>query len=498
MQALIAVLAAVAGILLGYWLRHTVARSEKTSAAGEKAQLAQRNAELAAELAALRAEIAQIRDLAEKRAGFESLCAERQSLIDRLTAERAQIASTLQAQSEVERKLTATISSLEAELRNERNNMADKIALLETAKKSLADQFEALAADILEKKSRTFAEASQKDLGNLLSPLQTQLKEFRERVEQAQTDSKLGVNTLQTLVGDLARMNQKLSDEASNLTTALRGSSKVQGDWGELIVRNLLEKAGLREGEQFRVQETFEGVSGDGDERQRKARPDVIVNLPGGRHLVLDSKVSLNAYADSVNAETEEERKAAIKRHLLSVRTHIDGLGARSYHKLSALESPDFVVMFVPIEPAFLCALHEDDSLWRYAYEKQVLLVGPTTLLFVIRIVDNLWQQELQARSVQDVMDRGAALYEKFVNFVGDLEAIGANLRKADQSYAGAMKKLSEGPGNLVRQVEMLKQLGVKSGKSLPKNLLDSAGLDNASMAEPLALAASGEARASE
>jgi DNA recombination protein RmuC len=213
------------------------------------------------------------------------------------------------------------------------------------------------------------------------------------------------------------------------------------------------------------------------------------VNLPGGRHLVIDSKVSLNAYTDSVNAATDEERKSAVKRHLASMRDHIDGLAGRRYHKLDALDTPDFVVMFVPIEPAFLTALYEDEGLWRYAYEKEVLLVGPTTLLFVIRIVDNLWQQELQARSVQDVMNRGAELYDKFVNFVSDLEAVGKSLRSADDSYGKAMKKLSEGRGNLIRQVEMLRGLGVRTGKALPRNLLDVAGVD-----EPgLALAADAE-----
>jgi DNA recombination protein RmuC len=163
---------------------------------------------------------------------------------------------------------------------------------------------------------------------------------------------------------------------------------------------------------------------------------------------------------------------------LASVRGHVDELAGRRYHKLGALETPDFVVMFVPIEPAFLVALHEDEGLWRYAYEKEVLLVGPTTLLFVIRIVDNLWQQELQARSVQDVMNRGAELYDKFVGFVSDLEAVGKSLRGADQSYSNAMKKLSEGRGNLIRQVELLRGLGVRTGKSLPRNLLDAAGAD--------------------
>jgi DNA recombination protein RmuC len=198
---------------------------------------------------------------------------------------------------------------------------------------------------------------------------------------------------------------------------------------------------------------------------------------------VIDSKVSLNAYTDSVNAVAEEDRKSAVKRHLASIRSHVDGLAGRRYHKLEALDTPDFVVMFVPIEPAFLTALYEDEALWRYAYEKEVLLVGPTTLLFVIRIVDNLWQQELQARSVQDVMNRGAELYDKFVNFVSDLEAVGKSLRSADQSYSNAMKKLSEGRGNLIRQVEMLRGMGVRSGKQLPRNLLDVAGVEESSLA---------------
>jgi DNA recombination protein RmuC len=444
------IVAAFVGILLGFWLR-------SASAKAEKAQLERSNEGLSKDLA----------------------------------AERERSRAELQARAELERAQVATISKLEADLDNERKNLAEKLALLESAKQALAHQFEALAGEILEKKSKSFSEGSQKELGMLLTPLKAQIEDFRKKVEEAQTDSKTGVTKLETLIGALGGLNQQLSEEARNLTTALRGSSKAQGDWGELIVRNLLEKAGLREGEQFRVQETFD-AAGDGDNAQRKSRPDVIVNLPGGRHLVIDSKVSLNAYTDSVNAasDSDEERKSAVKRHLASVRGHVDELAARRYHKLGALETPDFVVMFVPIEPAFLVALHEDEGLWRYAYEREVLLVGPTTLLFVIRIVDNLWQQELQARSVRDVMNRGAELYDKFVGFVSDLEAVGKSLRGADQSYSHAMKKLSEGRGNLIRQVEMLKGLGVRAGKSLPRNLLDASGADE----EPgLALAAEAE-----
>jgi len=476
MQDLIlGVVAAFVGIFIGFLLRGASGKAEKV-------QLERRSQELTEELAVVRAELVKAHAESAVRAGFESLASERERTISQLGSERDGLREELQTKSALQTQSSARISQLEADLRNERQNLAEKLALLESAKQTLAHQFEALAAKILDEKSKSFSEANKNELGHLLTPLREQITEFRTKVEQAQTDSKTGVTKLETLIGTLGGLNQQLSEEARNLTTALRGSSKAQGDWGELIVRNLLEKAGLREGEQFRVQETFD-AAGNGDERQRKSRPDVIVNLPGSRHLVIDSKVSLNAYTDSVNAATDEDRKLAVKRHLASVRGHIDDLTGRKYHKLEALDTPDFVVMFVPIEPAFLTALHEDEGLWRYAYEKEVLLVGPTTLLFVIRIVDNLWQQELQARSVQDVMNRGAELYDKFVNFVSDLEAVGKSLRSADDSYGKAMKKLSEGRGNLIRQVEMLRGLGVRTGKSLPRNLLDAAGVDEPGLA---------------
>jgi len=472
MEAWIAgVVAAFVGILVGFWLRGSLAGA--------------RVKQLEGDLGVARAELTQAQGESAARAGFEALATERGTALERLRED-------LRVLAEAERTQGARISQLDAELRNERQNLAEKLALLETAKKTLADQFEALAGDILEKKSKTFSEGNQKELGTLLEPLKLQIKEFRERVEASETSSKIGVTKLETLIGTLGNLNQQLTEEARNLSTALRGSSKAQGDWGELIVRNLLEKAGMREGEQFRVQESFEATDSEGS--QRRSRPDIVVNLPGGRHLIIDSKVSLNAYTDSANALTEVLRADATVRHLASVRAHVDELAQRRYHKLNTLETPDFVVMFVPIEPAFLEALREDENLWRYAYEKEVLLVGPTTLLFVIRIVDNLWQQELQARGVRDVMARGAELYDKFVNFVSDLEAVGRSLRSADASYSSAMKKLSEGRGNLVRQVEMLKELGVRTAKTIPQGLLDASGADYEELALTGSRAAEGNA----
>ena len=475
-SAILIALVAVAVFFIGLWLGLRQGRAQSEASLD---QLRANEARQASELAALRANVdrvqAEIQAESASRAGFESLAAERDKQISQLAGERDRLREDLDAKTSVEKNLAARVKELEAELRNERQGLAEKLALLESAKQTLANQFEALAGKILDEKSKSFSEASQRDLGTLLDPLKTQIKDFRDKVEQAQTDSKTGVAKLEGLIGNLGSLNQKLAEEAKNLTTALRGSSKAQGDWGEFILRDLLEKAGLREGEQYSFQQSFTGLSADDGEKSRTARTDVIVRLPGGRNLIIDSKVSLIAYTDFSSAATDDERKAALKLHLASVRAHMGSLAKAGYHKLPGVESPDFVVMFIPIEPAFLLALQGDTDLWADAYQQGILLVGPTTLLYVIRIVNVLWQQELQARSVRDVMDRGAELYDKFVNFVADLEKVGASLHAADTNYANAMKKLSEGRGNLIRQVEMLKGLGVRTTKSLPRNLLDAA-----------------------
>ena len=482
MQAIFAAIAILAGIALGYWFRSNAAKAEK-------AILEERNCESAEALAALQGALAKTQAESAARSGFELLAAERQTSIDRLTAERDTVQRDMQAAAQSARDQAARISQLETDLAHEKKNLAEKVALLDEARKTLADQFEALAGRILDQKTKSFAEGSQKEIGNLLNPLKTQIEEFRKKVEEAQSDSKTGVATLQGLVGNLSNLNQKLSEDARNLTTALRGSAKTQGDWGEFILRDLLDKAGLREGEQYAFQQSFSGIEGENGERTRSVRTDVIVYLPGGRNLIIDSKVSLVAYTDCANAEDEETRKTALKSHLASVRAHVAGLAKAGYHKLPDVEAPDFVVMFVPIEPAFLMALQSDSELWADAYKQGILLVGPTTLLYVIRIVNVLWQQERQARNVREVMDRGTELYEKFVGFVTDMELIGDNLRKVDQSYGNAMKKLADGRGNLIRQVELLKKLGLRTNKTIPRNLLDRAEVDQ----EELALAAEAE-----
>ena len=471
LQAVVAVFAVIVGILIGFWVRAHSARAEK-------ALLEQQVREAGSVVEAAHARLVDAQAESGRRAGFESLAAERERSLERLLEERESVKKELDNAGAAVAAQAARIRELEVDLLHERQNMSEKVALLEKAKQALADQFKTLAAEIFETRAKTFSEGSQKELGTLLDPLREQLKEFRDKVEQAQSDSKTGVTKLETLIGTLNGLNQQLSEEARNLATALRGSAKAQGDWGEFILRDLLDKAGLREGEQYSFQQSFSGAQGDEDERSRSVRTDVIVFLPGGRNLVVDSKVSLTAYTDCISAEGEEDRKAALKQHLTSVRGHIASLAKSGYHRLPELEAPDFVVMFVPVEPAFLMALQADGELWADAYRQGILLVGPTTLLYVIRIVNVLWQQERQARNVREVMEHGSQLYEKFVGFVTDMEVLGDSLRKTDEHYTNAMKKLADGRGNLIRRVEMLKKLGIRTTKSIPKKLLDRADVD--------------------
>ena len=476
MQALFVGIAIVAGLVLGLIIRSASTRRES-------ALLEQRNRESLDALNALQKQLAQTQAESAARAGFEPLALERAATIAQLNAEISELRADRSSQVARELSLNARVSELEANLNNERKNLAEKVELLESSKKALADQFQVLASDVLDAKSKSFSEGSQKELGNLLTPLRAQIEDFRKRVEEAQSDSRTGVTRLETLIGSLGTLNEQLTEEARNLTTALRGSAKAQGDWAEFILRDLLDKAGLREGEQYLFQQIFSGIENESGDRARSLRTDVILFLPGGRNLVIDSKVSLNAYTDCVNAGDDDARRAALKAHLASVRGHIAGLAKAGYHNLPGIEVPDFVVMFVPVEPALLMALQSDGELWADAYKLGILLVGPTTLLYVIRIINVLWQQERQARNVREVMERGSELYEKFVGFVTDMEIIGDNIRKTDQSYSNAMKKLADGRGNLIRQVEMLKKLGLRTNKSIPKNLLDRADVDQAELA---------------
>lgn len=365
--------------------------------------------------------------------------------------------------------LNAQVAALSTQLTQERNQSKEKLALLQGARDELTLQFKTLANDILEEKSKRFSEQNQQSLGQLLDPLKTKLQEFQGKVEQVYVQEGKDRTALAEQVRQLMELNRTVSQEANNLTKALKGSNQAQGNWGELVLERVLESSGLRKGEEYDVQESHTLADG------RRLQPDVVVHLPEDRHLVIDAKATLIAYEDYANAEDEKHRDAALKRHLDAVRTHIKGLSDKNYQDLYGLKSLDFVLMFIPIEPAFMLAVTHDRELFMDAWNKNVLLVSPSTLLFVVRTVANLWRQEAQNRNAQDIAKRGAELYDKLAGFVEDMESLGNRLSQAQKDYDGAINKLSTGRGNLIRQAEMLKKLGVKPSKSLPTPMVEQA-----------------------
>jgi DNA recombination protein RmuC len=362
-------------------------------------------------------------------------------------------------------QLRSQLAALDATLAAERAAQEEKLALLDDARDRMTHQFRALASEILEEKSRRFTEQNQVNLGQLLDPLKTRLQEFQSKVDQVYVQESKDRSALAQQVTSLLEMNQRLADEAKNLTQALKGSTKTQGDWGEVVLERILEAAGLRRDHEYTMQETI------AREDASRARPDVILHLPGDRKLVVDAKVSLLDYGTYCGTADEALRKHAAARHCASLREHIRDLAARNYHHLPGLETLDFVILFVPIEPAFLLALETDSNLWVHAWEKNILLVSPSTLLFVVRTVAHLWRQEEQARNVQQIAERGAELYDKFAGFVDDLSKLGARIEQTRNAYDAAFDKLTRGRGNLVRQVEMLRALGVQPSRRLPRQL---------------------------
>ncbi len=490
---IVGIICSMLALLLGYALGQRARNTASTAAleATQAAAKAASDAELARLNAALTTALAEKSAAQTQYAAAKTLAEERTRSLESVQAERDRLAATLTTtlaeKSATETTQAAEISRLRQALESERSKTGENLQLLQNAQQALAAQFQALAGKVLDERAKTYSESSRKELADLLQPLREQLTGFRSKVEESQLHSAESVAGLRELIASLSTMNQQLASEASALSEALRGSAKAQGDWGEFILLDLLEKAGLRQGHQFTFQQSFaESHSHD------KSRTDVILRLPGNRHLVVDSKVSLVAWTDYSSATEEAARAAALKAHLASVRAHVKGLAAKKYHDLPGLASPDFVVLFIPIEPAALLALQSDPDLWQDAYRSNILIAGPTTLLFVIRIVDNLWQQEQQAKNVRDIADQGAKLYEKFVGFVENMQKLGQRLSQARDSYDEAFGKLSTGRDNLVRQVEKLQQLGVKPSRTLsPQIVAHALESDSANPAPLLDFAAS-------
>jgi DNA recombination protein RmuC len=370
--------------------------------------------------------------------------------------------------------LQSQCADLKARLESERENTEEKLDLLRNAEAQLFAQFDSLAQRILDEKTHKFTEQNQLQLDRLLGPFREQLGDFRKKVDDMHLHDAKDRASLKQEIESLRRETQRINQEAVNLTRALKGDKKLQGNWGELILEKVLEQSGLRKGIEYETQGSFR----DGD--QRLFRPDVIVRLPEDRDIVIDSKVSLVAYERCCGLEDGPERDAALREHVQAVRNHIRTLAGKDYAGLSGLRSLDFILLFMPIEAAFMQAFQHDDQLFAEAFGSRIVVVTPTTLLATLRTIENLWRYERRNENAKLIADRAGAIYDKLRGFVEDMEKLGVQLNGAQRSYEDAMNKLARGRGNLVGQAERFVELGVKVNKRLPKSILERAelGLD--------------------
>lgn len=365
--------------------------------------------------------------------------------------------------------LEAKQAELKEQLENEKQSAADKISLLENAKKQMSDEFSVLANKIFEQKQHQFSQSSQATIEATLKPMQGVLNEFKHRVELVHKEDLEGRASLSEQLKQLQLLNSQMTEEAQNLTQALKGDSKTQGNWGELILERLLERSGLSEGVEFEREKSFT------DEHGKRLRPDVVVNMPDNKHIIIDSKVSLSDYERALNSEESAIRNKFIKTHLSSLKKHISSLAEKRYEHLEQLNAPDFVLMFIPVEGAYLMAIEADSRVFEDAFEKRVAVVTPTTLFTTLKTIEQLWRYERQSENTVKLIKRAAEVHDKFVGFIDTFEKVGSQFETANNSYLKARKQLVQGNGNLVRQAEMLKDLAGKTKKELPSHLLEEA-----------------------
>ncbi len=363
--------------------------------------------------------------------------------------------------------INSNYSSLQANYKNLEQKIVDQKAEVAKIQEQFSNQFKNLANEIFEEKSRKFTDQNKVNIHEILKPLGEKISKFEERVEQTNRDSIARNSALREQIMGLKELNQKITKEAENLTKALKGDTKTQGSWGEFILESILEKSGLEKGREYFVQES---ITQDG----RRFRPDVIVNLPDKKSIVIDSKVSLTAYERFVNEEDPDQ----IKHHLISIRKHVKDLSEKEYQSLYKVEGLDFILMFIPIEPAFTLAVQHEPSLFNEAYSKNIVIVSPSTLIATLRTIANIWKQEFQNRNALEIARQSGALYDKFKSFADDLIKIGNSLKQTTVTYESAMNKLTNGKDNLIRKAERLKELGAKASKDMDERLLDRADIE--------------------
>ncbi|MEZ2336013.1 DNA recombination protein RmuC [Mucilaginibacter sp. RCC_168] len=391
----------------------------------------------------------------EKENIIQLLKDEKTRLLDELLFERTQLAQVNQQ-----------LESVKSYYQSQQEKLQEQKVEVEQIRTQFQREFENVAEKLLKEKSKEFIDVNRSNLDMILNPLKENLKAFEDKVEKVYNMEAAERNTLKGVITQLMDLNKQISDEAQNLTKALKGDNKKQGNWGEVILERVLERSGLVRDQEYRVQAAMQTTDGT------RYQPDVIIDLPDDKHLVIDSKVSLIAYERLVNADTEEDRKLFAKAHIESIRNHIGGLSSKKYHDLYKINSPDFVLLFVPIESSFSIAVQLDGELFNYAWDKKVVIVSPSTLLATLRTIASMWKQERQNRNVLEIARLSGDMYDKFVGFLGDMDSIGRNINQTQSAYNTALNKLSEGRGNLTTTAEKIKKLGAKADKQIDQKFI--------------------------
>ena len=469
--------AVIAGGAAGWWVKQKL----QTKSQLLEQQLSYQNQwheqqveQLKASLAATQDELEQLdglRDKAEyelKQSHGKVMAAlEKLRYFEAVKQERQQYADELNRVREQKAQLEVQLHEQEARHQQQQESSQEKLALLERAEERLKQQFEHLANQLFEAKTAKVDQQNQQSLSAILNPLREQLEGFKKQVNDSFNSEAKERHTLVHELKNLQRLNEQMAQEALNLTQALKGDNKQQGNWGEVVLARVLAESGLREGHEYQTQVSLQNEAG------KRYQPDVIVYLPNDKQVVIDSKMALIAYERYFHAENDHDREVALRDHLLALRSHIKGLGQKDYQQLKGIQSLDYVLMFVPVEPAFQVAIQADPSLIRDAMEQNIIIVSPTTLLVALRTIDNLWRNDRQNQNAQIIADRASKLYDKLRLFVEDMDTLGSSLDKANQSYQGAMNKLVTGRGNAIRQAESFKQLGVEIKRSIRSGVIE-------------------------
>ncbi len=393
-------------------------------------------------------------------------------LLQQIEQLKLQVNQTIQERETIRTEkeaLVIQLSKKETDFENLWERNKEQKEEVEKLQEKFTKEFENLANKILEEKTTKFTEQNKENLKNILSPLQDKIQLFEKKVEDTHKESIDYHAALRQQILGLREMNEQMSKETLNLTKALKGDSKMQGNWGELILERVLEKSGLEKGREYEVQQSFTTEEGN------RVQPDVIINLPDGKKMIVDSKVTLTAYEKYINEEDDNQKSQYLKEHLVSLKRHIDQLSEKNYHDLYQMESPDFVLLFIPIESAFALALNEDTTLYNKAFEKNIVIVTPSTLLATLRTIDSMWTNQKQQENAVEIARQAGALYDKFHGLLSDLISVGKKMDDAKAGYSDAMNKLIDGKGNLITSIEKLKKMGAKAKKALPENILNRA-----------------------